>query len=307
MVCTRVATIILLAIGALGTSGLEPLTVGTPGVSFHQVANWVIVRGLERLGYNVTVIDQLPHRYMYPNFTGSSGFAATIDLVTGSDLPFNHIVYLGPTKYDPDQNPPWQPPANWQPKDWSVIGSTNEATDIILASASHTVTKTSDLKTAPASFSRQIIGLDQDTCPACVKNGENLIKALGESWEYVQHNASAFVLTVSSRISAGDSEFVAVWYVPTYLNSQITGLNEIDGYPWPRTTHNQGKIIIRNDRIYKLTAKARNFLGAAFIGNKNIVQMDEWAQDTSPMEATDKWIAQNPEAFEMFLGKFNVQ
>ena len=62
MVCTRVATIILLAIGALGTSGLEPLTVGTPGVSFHQVANWVIVRGLERLGYNVTVIDQLPHR-----------------------------------------------------------------------------------------------------------------------------------------------------------------------------------------------------------------------------------------------------
>merc|ERR1712086_962946 len=131
------------------------------------------------LGYNVTVVDQLPHRYMYPNFTGSSGFAATIDIVTGSDLPFNHIVYLGPTKYDPDQNPPWQPPANWQPKDWSVIGTTNEATDIILASASHTVAKTSDLETVPASFSRQIVGLDQDTCPACVKT----VSTWSRPWE----------------------------------------------------------------------------------------------------------------------------
>jgi len=38
------------------------LTVGTPGVSFHQVANWVVVRGLERLGYAVTVVDSMSHR-----------------------------------------------------------------------------------------------------------------------------------------------------------------------------------------------------------------------------------------------------
>ena len=244
---------------------------------------------------------------MYPNFTGSSGYTPTIDLVTGSDLPYNHIVYLGPTKYDPTQNPPWQPPPNWQPSDWSVVGTTNEATDIILASASRSISSTSDLKSVSDSFSRKIIGLNRDTCPACVKNGQHLVDTLGGSWEYEQHDSTSFISSVNARLTAGATDFVAVWYVPTHLNSQIDGLRQIDGEPWPRTTHNQGKIIIRNDRLHKLTGPARNFLGAAFIGNKNIVQMDQWAQTMSPKEAADKWIDQNQEVFDMFLGKFNVK
>jgi len=244
-------------------------------------------------------------RYMYPNFTGSSGNFPDIDLVTGSDLPYNHIVYLGPTKYDPDVNPPWHPPPNWKPSDWSVVGTVNEATDILLVSPSSSISKAADLASVPSSFSRAIIGLDQDTCPACVKNGESLARVLGGSWRYVPYNATAFIAAVKAKLNT-TIDFVAVWFVPTHLNGELKGLNELDGAPWPKSTHNQGKIIIRNDRMYKLTAQARNFLGAAFVGNKNIVEMDAQAQHMSPKEAADAWIKQNPEYLDMFLGEFNV-
>ena len=246
---------------------------------------------------------------MYPMFTGSDpSRAATIDLVTGSDLPYNHLPYLGPSHYDPKANPPWSAPPNWRPKTWSVVGTVNEATDIVVgAPSAASVSSVADLVSAPASFSRTLVGLDENTCPACVKNGELLARALGGAWTYTGYNSTAFVDAVKGKLAAGESEFAVVWFVPTYLNGLLKTLKALDGTaPWPPTTANQGKVIVRNDRTGKLTEQARNFLGAVYIGNKHIVQMDSWAQESTPKEAADKWIGQNPHIFDMFLGQFNT-
>eukprot|EP00658_Telonema_sp_P-2_P077374 TRINITY_DN6982_c0_g1_i1.p1 TRINITY_DN6982_c0_g1~~TRINITY_DN6982_c0_g1_i1.p1 ORF type:complete len:328 (-),score=55.68 TRINITY_DN6982_c0_g1_i1:304-1287(-) len=285
------------------------LTVGTPGVSFHQVANWVVVRGLERLGYNVTVVDSLPHRDMYPMFTGSNGEHPSIDIVTGSDLPYNHLPYLGPTKYDPSVNPPWHAPPNWRPSAWRVIGTVIQTVEIVVAAPTAAiVSSVANLTTVPESFSRDIIGLDENTCPACVKNGNYLTQALGGAWHYKQHNGTAFVAAIEQKISAGETEFVAVWYQPTYLNGVVGGkLRQLDGTsPWPTDTVNQGKIIIRNDRISKLTAEARGFLGSMFLTNKDVVEMDGWALQGSPEQAAARWIRENPHVFAMNMGQFNI-
>jgi len=55
----------------------------------------------------------------------------------------------------------------------------------------------------------------------------------------------------------------------------------------------------------KLTPEAQDFLHAAFIGNKNVAEMDEWAQTIGPEKAADKWISENIDHFMMYLGVFN--
>jgi ABC-type proline/glycine betaine transport system substrate-binding protein len=279
---TALVTAALLATTA-GAADLT-LTLGTPGVSFHQCANRLAVRGLERLGYTVTVVDQLPHRDMYPLFTGPN---ATVDAVTGADLPYNHAQWLEPAK-----------------DEFSVVGTMNEATDIIVSvTAGAGVAAVSELGAPPAGFVRVLVGLDENTCPACVTNGNALIASVPgmENYTYEAHNSSDLIATVGARAAAGEA-FAVVWYVPTYLNGALPGLTRLAGDVAPFDQTNQGKTLVRNDRLDKLTPAAVQFLGAVFAGNAHIVEMDTWvnAGGLAPTEAADRWIAENADTFEMF-------
>ena len=89
------------------------------------------MKTLERLGYNVYVHDQEPHGDMYPKF-----IAGEIGLVIGSDMPFNHAPWL------------WN-----HTDDFSVMGTVNEATDIVVGVPSCTdLTLVSDLVKAKDEF-----------------------------------------------------------------------------------------------------------------------------------------------------------
>lgn len=266
----------------------KAVTIGTPGVSFHQCANMLAVRGLEQLGYNVTIVDDLPHRDMYPMFTGANDTTISIDMVTGADLPYNHAEWLEPYT-----------------SEYAIVGTMNEATDIIVsASTGAGVTTVSDLGDPPAGFIQTLIGLDEDTCPACVTNGNEIIASVPgmENYTYESYNSTDFVKVVSAMEAAGDA-FAVVWYVPTYLEAALPSLSKLTGDVAPFNETNQGKTIVRYDSIHKFTPPALHFIGAVFAGNTNIVLMDVDVNDNgmSPAEAADEWISQNQNMWDMFF------
>jgi ABC-type proline/glycine betaine transport system substrate-binding protein len=256
------------------------LIVGSPGVSFHRTANWVVVKGLERLGYTVDVVDQMPHRDMYPKFV-----AGDIDLVTGTDLPFNHAPWL------------------WNHTDqFHVIGTVNEATDIVLAVPSTAgPTSVSELLSAKDDFTNEVLSLDEDTCPACVKQGRDFAASL--NWTMREVTPTEFQSEVADRVSKND-KFVVSWYVPCYLQALVSGLVNLAGDVAPWDHHNVGKIVIRRDRMDKLDDEARNFLGAAFVGNDAIQEMDVKVNvdGMTEKEAATQWIEDHPDLWDSLFG-----
>ena len=261
------------ALVGLSVASEKHLIVGSPGVSFHRVANWVVVKGLERLGYTVDVNDQLPHRDMYPKFV-----AGEIDLVTGTDLPYNHAPWL------------------WNHTDqFVVIGTVNEATDIVLGVPSYAgLASVSELVSAKGDFTTELLSLDEDTCPACVKMGQDFADSLGFTMRQV--TPTEFQSEVRERVG-NNEKFVVSWYVPCYLQALVSGLVNLAGDVEPWNHHNAGKIIIRRDSLEKLDSEARNFLGAAFVGNDAIQQMDVRVNRDGMEEsaAADAWIDDNQE------------
>merc|ERR1711991_81233 len=166
------------ALVGLAAASDKHLTIGSPGVSFHRVANWVVVKGLERLGYTVEVVDQYPHRDLYPKF-----IAGEVDVVTGTDLPYNHAPWL------------WN-----HTDDFIVIGTVNEATDIVLAvPGTSGVASVSELRRDAKGFSDEILSLDEDTCPACVKQARDFAASMG--WTMREVSPTEFQSEVAERVS----------------------------------------------------------------------------------------------------------
>jgi ABC-type proline/glycine betaine transport system substrate-binding protein len=268
------------ALVALAAAEDKHLIVGSPGVSFHRVANYVVVKGLEKLGYTVDIMDQMPHREMYPKFV-----AGEIDLVTGTDLPFNHAPWL------------------WNHTDqFVVMGTVNEATDIVLGVPSTAGPKSvSDLVSAKADFTNEILSLDEDTCPACVKQGQDFADSLGFTMRQV--NPTEFQTEVADRVGK-DEKFIVSWYVPCYLQALVSGMVNLAGDVEPWSRHNAGKVVIRRDRLSKLDDEARNFLGAAFVGNDAIQEMDVSVNrdNMTESDAAQQWIEGHQELWDSFFG-----
>jgi ABC-type proline/glycine betaine transport system substrate-binding protein len=268
------------ALVGLTAASDKHLTVGSPGVSFHRVANYVVVKGLEKLGYTVDVVDQMPHRDMYPKFV-----AGEIDLVTGTDLPYNHAPWL------------------WNHTDqFIVMGTVNEATDIILGVPSDAgPTSVSELVSAKDDFTNEILSLDEDTCPACVAMGQTFADSIGFTMRQV--TPDEFQSEVAERVG-NNEKFVVSWYVPCYLNVLVTGIANLAGDVEPWNHHNVGKIVVRRDRLDKLDEEARNFLSSAFVGNDAIQQMDVMVtrDGMSESDAAQQWIEDNPYLWDSFFG-----
>jgi len=257
------------------------VTVGCPGVSFHQVANWVVVRGLERLGYTVDVHDQESHHDMYPRFV-----AGEIDVVTGTDLPYNHAPWL------------------WNHTDqFFVMGTVNEATDINLGVPSYAgIEKVSDLVSAKDDFTNEVLSLDERTCPACRKQGQDFADSLG--WTMRQVNPTDFLSEVQERMGKNE-KFAVSWYVPSYIQVMASGLVNLGGDVEPWSRHNSGKVVARYDSANdKLTGDASNFLASAFVGNDAIQKMDVRVsvEGLTPKAAADEWIEANQYTFDSFFG-----
>jgi len=266
---------------AASTPSEKHLVVGSPGVSFHQVANWVVVRALESVGYTVEVVDNIPHREMYPKFV-----AGEIDMVTGSDLPFNHAPWL------------WN-----HTDDFVVMGTVNEATDIVVGVPSYAgPSSVSELLSAKGDFTPELLSLDEDTCPACVSMGQDLADSLGFTLRQV--TPSVFQEEVQARMGAKE-KFALAWYVPCYLQAQISGIANLAGDVAPWSQHNAGKLIVRRDSLEKLDSETRALLGAMFIGNAAIQQMDVLVNrdGVEPSAAADSWIEANQEMWNSFFGR----
>lgn len=254
------------------------LVLGTAGVSFHQAANWVVVRALEKVGYSVDVVDNVPHREMYPKFT-----AGEIDIVTGSDLPFNHAPWL------------WN-----YTQDFFIAGTINEATDIVLGAPSYTGVKSvSELTSSKSQFTPELLSLDEDACPQCVKMAKEYAQSLGFTVKEV--SPAEFQKEVEMRIKKEET-FAVSWYVPSYLQSRVAGLVNLVGDAAPFDRHNAGKTIVRHDS--NLDTDTKTLLGAVFLGNAAIVEMDLMVnvKNMSPSEAADAWIQANPEMWQSFFG-----
>lgn len=254
------------------------LVVGTPGVSFHRVANWVVVRALERLGFSVDVVDNMPHRDMYPIFVKGD-----IDLVTGSDLPFNHAPFLKEGEGD-----------------FSVVGTVNEATDIIVGVPSYTgLTQLSELAKADG-FTKELLSLDEDTCPQCVMMGKTLADSLGFTLREV--TPAEFETEMVERMQKNE-KFAVSWYLPSFLQVEVSGLTNLVGDVEPYVRHNIGKTIIRKDSLPKLDEQALAVLSAVFVGNDAISKMDVMVhkQNMTESQAADAWISENKAIFDSYF------
>lgn len=230
--------------------------------------------------YTVDVVDNMPHRDMYPKF-----IAGELDLVTGADLPYNHAPWL------------------WNHTDqFAVLGTVNEATDIVLGIPSTAGPKSvSELVSAKDDFTNEVLSLDEDTCPACVKQGRSFADSLG--WKMREVTPTEFQAEVVERVGKKE-RFVVSWYVPCYLQALVSGLVNLAGDLAPWSNHNVGKIIVRRDRMNKLDEAARTFLGAAFVGNGAIQQMDVKVNRDSVTEAdaAQQWIDDNQYLFDSLFG-----
>merc|ERR1711934_831108 len=165
--------------------------------------------------------------------------------------------------------------------------------DIVLGVPSAADPKSvSELVSAKDDFTNEILSLDEDTCPACVKMGQDFADSLGFTMRQV--TPTEFQAEVAERVSK-DEKFVVSWYVPSYLQALVSGLVNLAGDVAPWNRHNAGKIVIRRDRMNKLDDAARNFLGAAFVGNDAIQQMDVKVNRDSMQEsdAAQQWIESN--------------
>lgn len=276
--------------GGKGNKSTKSITIGTPGVSFHQVANYVVVRAMERLGYTVTVMDQLPHRIQYPHFTASKG---PIDIFTGSDLPYNHAPWL------------------WNYTDsFLVTGTVNEATDILLGAPSYaTVGSVSEFAQQKSSFLTTILSLDTNTCPQCVMMSQSLAKAIStaeKTFVVAELPPSDFISTVKEYIGKKE-QFVISWYVPCWIIGELPGMKMLSGDMEPYNRHNAGKTLIRRDRMGKLDATALSVLSSVFVGNDAITVMDADVNKhgLSPAAAADQWIKNNSAMFESFFTKLS--
>jgi glycine betaine/proline transport system substrate-binding protein len=275
------ALVVSLALG--NKNAAKTITIGTPGVSFHQVANWVVVRAMERLGYNVTVMDQQPHRLEYPKFTDPDG---PIDIFTGSDLPWNHAPWL------------------WNHTDeFAVVGTVNEATDILLGAPSYAaVGSVSEFVQQKERFPKVIYTVDLNHCPQCVFMSQKLADTIG--FGVAQRAPEEFILIAREKM-ASKTPFVVSWYVPCWLVGELPGIATLRGDLAPFNHHNAGKTLIRRDRMGKLDSVALSVLSSVFVGNDGITLMDAAVnkQGLTPAVAADQWIANNSVLFESFFTK----
>merc|ERR1711998_456425 len=183
--------------------------------------------------------------------------------------------------------------------DFMVGGTVNEATDIIVGVPSYTgLTQLSELVDADG-FTPELLSLD-DTCPQCVMGGQSLADKLGFALREV--TPQEFETDMVERMQR-EEKFVVSWYLPSFLQVEVSGLTNLIGDVEPYARHNIGKTIIRKDSLHKLDDQARAVLSAVFVGNDAISKMDVMVhkQNLTESQAADAWISENQAIFDSYF------
>ena len=303
------------------------IVIGYPTSGHHNVTIWVYIKALQQLVYQNIKIITYAHPQLYPMFTGGEpvkdgngipvceetgcaelcrahGFSTSpcVDIVGSSDIPVNHATWLedfqdqydvSGTAYEEDQIGLFAP-------DYAPFNSLSGAV------ASNGLNKTIfGFLSGPAD------GCDTAYCPKCagqpfITDSTGPIQMNNFVWK--GFSCPDFESIVADKLAKRESFLVEMW-VPMFWNARFPELHMLDMEQYlDNVRPNQGKILIRKDRKYKLDAKALSVLSAIFIGNKNVNMMDGWANGfgvDEPLcdywdfdhgcaaEASQKWIDEN--------------
>lgn len=274
----------------LAKSDKPTIVLATPLATYHNATLQVYKKVLEDEGYPVLPIDSVPHKDMYPHFTGQNTSEYVVDIVVSSDLPNNHFRYVG-DHLDV----------------FDVVGTCYEILQIFLAAPSYTgLASLSDLA-ASTTTNRTILGFDTLECPVCPDLTSRWAAERLPGFVSVPMEKAALTSTIAEKLGRKE-DFVVTMYAPMFYGALFPELKMLDMEEYTAEIFNQGKALIRKDAIRKLDARTLRKLSSVFIGSQQLSKIDyeiykkqqAGAGENAPEEVALQWIKEHQKVYDMF-------
>jgi len=281
---------------AVENTAAPPIVLASPVGSFHNVTLQIYAQVMRDMGHTVTTVTDIEHAKMYPHFTGAGGAERYIDIVVSSDLPNNHVAWLGDYK-----------------DTFNVVGTCYDLLQIYLAVPTYVnANSLADLKTTPG-MNKTLIGFDVDPCARCPDLVDVWTKeVLGEGFVYAPSSQHDLEKELKRKIAAKEV-FATTFWSPTYWNALFPDLKQLDMGKFTSKLFNQGKAVVSvnspliTDPAYARTLRA---VSSVFLGTKEVNQMDYKvykmqkeggaSADNAPYVVAQEWIKDNKDTYEMF-------
>jgi len=279
------------------TEQMPPIVIGSPVGSFHNATLQIYAQVLRDMGHTVTTVTDIQHAEMYPHFTGAGGASRYIDMVVSSDLPNNHVTWLGDYK-----------------DTFNVVGTCYDLLQIYLAAPSYTGIKTlSEVKDAPG-MNKTLIGFDIDPCARCPDLANTWIKEeLGAGFTYLPFSQKDLENELKRKLAAKEV-FATTFWAPTYWDTLFPELQQLDMGKFGPMLFNQGKALVSTaSPLVTNTSYARTLraVSSVFIGTKEVSKMDYsiyemqkqggTVADNAPYIVAQQWIKDNTATYQMFM------
>lgn len=266
------------------------IVLATPYATYHNATLQIYKRLLEDNGYSVQPITDIPHKDMYPHFTGENTSDYIVDIVVSSDLPNNHFRYLGDhlDKFE-------------------VVGTCYEILQIFLAAPSYTgITSLSDLAAA-SSVNTTILGFDAFECPVCPDLTQRWITERLPGFASKPLGKKLLTEAIADKLNRQE-HFAVTMYAPMFYGALFPQLKKLDMEEYTADIFNQGKALIRKDAIQKLDARTLRKVSSVFVGSEELNKIDyeiykkqqAGVGDNAPEEVALQWIENNRKTYDMF-------
>lgn len=266
------------------------IVLATPYATYHNATLHIYKKVLEDNGYAVDPIFNVPHKDMYPHFTGTNTSDYVVDIVVSSDLPNNHFRYLGDYL-----------------DTFEVIGTCYELLQIFLAVPSYVgVGNLSDLA-ASTSVNKTIHGFDVLECPVCPDLTTKWISERLPGFQSQPLPKAELTALVTEKLERQE-HFAITMYAPMYYGALFPSMTKLDMEEYTADIFNQGKALIRKDAIEKIDARTLRKLSAVFVGSEELSKIDyeiyklqqEGRGDNAVEEVALQWIKDHQKTFNMF-------
>jgi hypothetical protein len=237
----------------------------------------------------VEPIFNIPHKDMYPHFTGENTSDYVVDIVVSADLPNNHFRFLGDYL-----------------DVFEVIGTCYEILQIFFAAPDYTgLSSISDI--AGSSVNKTILGFDVLECPVCPDLADKWISERLPGFTSEPLPKSELTAEIEGKLERKE-DFVVTMYAPMFYGAKFPQLKKLDMENYTADIFNQGKALIRKDAINKLDEQTLRKLSAVFIGSDELSKMDyeiykrqqSGSGDNAVEEVALEWIRDNQKTFDMF-------
>lgn len=266
------------------------IVLATPLATYHNATLQVYKRLLEDSGYAVQPIHSVPHKDMYPHFTGQNTADYVVDIVVSADLPNNHFRYLGDYL-----------------DTFDVLGTSYELLQIFLAAPSYTgVTSLKDLA-ASTTMNKTILGFDVLECPVCPDLTERWASERLPGFVSRPMEKTALTSAIAEKLERQE-HFVVTMYGPMFYGALFPELKMLDMEEYTADIFNQGKALIRKDAVDKLDGRTLRKLSSVFIGSDELNKMDyeiykkqqDGRGENAPEEVALQWIKDHQKTYDMF-------